>query len=477
MNATFTAEVLDVSELCDPSRPYEVAAKFADLGGLLVFDDADARVGGGRGVGKTVVTAGPLVRGGIGRVTTGCDPFAACREAMGRFGDTRTASTSTPDVAGDLFVGGVAGVSGYEVGSAFEAVGRPERDPLAVPDLTWGLYDWGLTLDPSSGRATLGVAASGASTVAARVRDVIRRLESSPAEVTGPADPPRSNVGDGDEVLPGWRGDFTRPAYEAAVAEMVEAINAGEIFQVNLSQRLTRPFGGAPLALAATLAEVDPAPHAGVAMFDDWAVVSASPERFLRVEGRDVVTEPIKGTLPATADAAARLAASEKDRAENVMIVDLLRNDLSRVCEPDSVTVPSLCRTESFRHVEHLISTVRGRLHATCDVWDLLTATLPGGSISGAPKIRAMELIAAAEPVVRGPYCGQLFRYGFDGVFESNILIRTAVLRHGVASVSVGGGITTASDPAAEYEETLTKAAGLVKAFDACERPGRSASD
>ena len=225
------------------------------------------------------------------------------------------------------------------------------------------------------------------------------------------------------------------------------------------------------MSLFERLRSVNPAPFAGLMQWDDWAVISASPERFLRVDGRDVETRPIKGTRRRKrgpeADLFTRdeLRESEKDQAENVMIVDLLRNDLSRVCEPGSIRVPQLCGVETYETVQHLVSEVRGRLRNDRTVWDLFRAAWPGGSITGAPKVRAMQIIAELEPTVRGPYCGSLFYVGANGQTDSSLLIRTFVQRHGWLQCGVGGGIVAQSDPASEYEETLVKAAGMIKAL------------
>ena len=196
-----------------------------------------------------------------------------------------------------------------------------------------------------------------------------------------------------------------------------------------------------------------------------------SPERFLRVDGREVETRPIKGTRQRSsapeADLYTRdeLRESAKDQAENVMIVDLLRNDLSRVCRPGTIRVPQLCAVETYETVQHLVSEVRGELREGCDFFDLLAATFPGGSITGAPKVRAMEIIHELEQRPRGPYCGSLFWCGFDGQADSSILIRTMLHRAGRVSFGVGGGVVAQSDPAAEYNETLHKAAGMLRAI------------
>jgi para-aminobenzoate synthetase component 1 len=274
--------------------------------------------------------------------------------------------------------------------------------------------------------------------------------------------------------LPGHAGvtsTFDRSGYLDAVRRAIEYVHAGDCFQVNLSQRLLAPLTELPLDLYARLRERNPAPFAGYLDLGEFAVASASPERFLRVTDGDVETRPIKGTRPRgrtpaeERDRMAELAASPKDRAENVMIVDLLRNDLGRVCEYGTVRVPRVCQVETFRYVHHLVSEVRGRLAAGKTPADLLRACFPGGSVTGAPKVRAMEIIAELEPTARGPYCGSLGYLGFDGSMDSNILIRTFTAGRGWVQFPVGGGIVADSDPEREYEETLHKAEGLLRAL------------
>ncbi len=272
--------------------------------------------------------------------------------------------------------------------------------------------------------------------------------------------------------IPGLTSNFTRDSYLSAIANVVRYIHAGDIFQANLSQQFTAPARCSAVELAQRLAAVNPAPFS--AWFDagDFQVVSASPERFLRLSGGDVETRPIKGTRArrpgVEADLFTRdeLRESEKDRAENVMIVDLLRNDLSRVCLPGSIRVPQLCTVETYETVQHLVSEVRGRLRPGVDLFDLLAATFPGGSITGAPKIRAMEIISELEQIPRGPYCGSLVYASFSGEADSSILIRTLTHSDGKFRFSAGGGITAPSDPALEYEETLHKAEGMLRALE-----------
>jgi para-aminobenzoate synthetase component 1 len=272
--------------------------------------------------------------------------------------------------------------------------------------------------------------------------------------------------------FPGVTSNFSRPGYEAAVRRAVEYVHAGDVFQVNISQRLLSALPEHPLELYGRLRERNPAPFAAYFDLGEFQIVSASPERFLQVSPQgEVETRPIKGTRPrgptrADDDALlADLTTNPKDRAENVMIVDLLRNDLGRVCEYGSVCVPRVCEVETFRFVHHLVSEVRGKLRQGLGPWDLLRAAFPGGSVTGAPKVRAMEIIAELEPSARGPYCGSLGYIGFDGATDTNILIRTFTAGHGWVQFPVGGGVVADSEPSREYEETLHKAAGLLRAL------------
>jgi para-aminobenzoate synthetase component 1 len=267
--------------------------------------------------------------------------------------------------------------------------------------------------------------------------------------------------------------NFTRTEYEAAVQRAIEHIHAGDCFQVNLSQRLLAPLTEHPLDLYARLRERNPSPFGAYFDLGDYAVLSASPERFLALSADGgVATRPIKGTrrrgLTPAEDFALRddLLASAKDQAENLMIVDLLRNDLGRVCEYGSVHVEKLFEPESYATVHHLVSEVRGRLRTGLCPIDLLRATFPGGSVTGAPKIRAMEIIAELERVARGPYCGSIGWIGFDGAMDSNILIRTMTAGRGWVQFPVGGGIVADSDPKREYEETLYKAEGMLRCLE-----------
>ncbi len=269
------------------------------------------------------------------------------------------------------------------------------------------------------------------------------------------------------------RSSFTHAGYVAAVARVREYILAGDIFQANLSQRFDAPLEESPWSLYRRLRTRNAAPFAAFLDFPDVTVLSASPERFLSVDERgQVETRPIKGTRPRGVgpehDAALGQALSEsaKDRAENLMIVDLMRNDLSRVCLPGSVRVQELFALERYATVHHLVSTVAGRLAPGRDALDLLRATFPGGSITGAPKLRAMEIITELEASARGVYCGSVGYLSVTGALDTSIAIRTVVVRDGRLCFSAGGGIIADSDPEQEYRETLDKARGIIDVLD-----------
>jgi para-aminobenzoate synthetase component I len=467
-----------VEELSPCPDVVKTLAAFADQPGLLLLDSALVREPTGR---YSFLVADPFETIVLQRAAYGCDPFEAIRRRLRHF--------EAEAVAGlPPFQGGAAGLFSYELGTAFERISRARHDEFRLPDLAVGLYDWVVAWDHREQRAWIfsqGFPATASREREGRARErlefVRRRLASSaaaraPAPTTAPLSASELAPQFPAPGLEGLTSNFSRDEYIRAVERTIEWIFAGDIFQANLSQRLLYPARLDPISLTRRLRKCNPAPFGGAFLFDDWAVVSASPERFVTVRDREVETRPIKGTrrrAPAPeADLFTRdeLRESRKDQAENVMIVDLLRNDLSRVCAPGSIRVPQLCAVETYETVQHLVSQVRGRLDETRTLWDLWRAVFPGGSITGAPKVRAMEIIAELEPTVRGPYCGSLFYAGYDGSCDSSILIRTFVCRHGWISCGVGGGIVADSDPTAEYEETLHKAAGMLRAVDpACE--------
>ncbi|MFO7260591.1 MAG: aminodeoxychorismate synthase component I [bacterium] len=474
-----------VVELTPAPEPIDACARFTDLPGCLLLESMvrSERLGRYSFLAAdpflVLRSKGPVVEevsaSGVRRVEA--DPFTALQRALARY-----RMDTLPGLP--PFQGGAAGYFGYELGQHLERLPSARYDDLALPDLCIGFYDWVLAWDHASGRAWLvstglpGAGGERRGRAQARADLVRGRLEAttSPAESTeepAAARPVRERPH--TWPVPGIAGvasTFSRDAYLAAVARAREYILAGDIFQVNLSQRLQAPFAASPFALYRAVQRRNPAPFAAYFRTPDAAIVSASPERFLRVVDGRVETRPIKGTAPRGINpmhdmALARaLRESEKDRAENVMIVDLLRNDLSRVCDDHSVEVPELCIVESFATVHHLVSTVVGRLRPGHDAVDVLRAAFPGGSITGAPKVRAMEIIAEIEPTSRGPYTGAIGYIGFDGAMDTNIAIRTFIVQAGTAYFQVGGGIVADSDPEREYLETLAKAQGLLAALE-----------
>ncbi len=275
-----------------------------------------------------------------------------------------------------------------------------------------------------------------------------------------------------DHLRAGFESNFARDDYVDAIRTIKNYITAGDCYQVNLSQRFSCPITEEPYAIYQRLRAVSPSPYAAYLNLGGAQILSSSPECFLEVNGRDVITRPIKGTrrrgLTSVEDAALReeLAMSAKDRAELLMITDLERNDLGRVCTPGSIEVTEISRIESLPQVHHQVAAIRGKLADGKDVVDLLKATFPGGSITGAPKVRAMQIIRELEPNPRNVYCGSIGYISLNGKAQFNVAIRTMVLKNNQAYFWAGGGIVADSDPQSEYEETLTKAKGMMQALN-----------
>jgi len=398
------------------------------------------------------------------RVLDGADdasPFDTLEAALNQF-----RLQNDPDLP--PFQGGAVGFLGYEAGRHLERLPPPPDIGLNVPDIGFGLYDTIAAFDTQTRKAWIiacDTGMPGRADAAQRARAMAGRIKDAPEP--GPIDWAASAS---------WTPERTRPEFEAMVSRVIDYIHAGDIFQANLTQRLLSilPDGLDPFMVYRGLRSLSPAPFSAfVSAPDGTVLLSASPERFLSLDGDgNAASRPIKGTrprgrLPAEDKALAReLQLSEKDQAENLMIVDLLRNDLSRVCRLGSVEVSELAALESFATVHHLVSEVRGTLFPNLGPVDLLRATFPGGSITGAPKIRAMEIINELEPARRGPYCGAIAWIGFDGVMDSSIVIRTLVIKDGQIAAQAGGGIVADSDPAAEYIETMDKVWPLLQSLD-----------
>ena len=387
------------------------------------------------------------------------------------------------------FQGGMAGLWGYEAGTWLEPVGCSRIDDLPTPAISVGIYDWVICHDRLQSQAWLVSWGFGSERfepnqqrAIARAEQVLARLENvdhlspEPQFQTGQAEdlsiPPLNALATTYEThWPRVWSNFSSSQYRTAIESIIESIRNGDSFQVNLAQRLLTRAQGPSAQLMQKLRSTNAAPFAGYYDGDSFQVISSSPEGFLRLRDGIVQTRPIKGTAARTGDEivdrrlATELLQSDKDRAENVMIVDLMRNDLSRVCEDDSVRVNQLCGIERYAHVQHLVSVVEGKLRHDVGAIDLLAACFPGGSITGAPKIEAMRTISALEPTRRGPYCGSLGYISTTGDAEFNILIRSITSTQGWWQIPVGGGITLGSDPELEERETWVKAEGMLRAI------------
>lgn len=461
-----------------PSVPHAFRA-LAALPGIVLFDSSRSGTALGR---YSFLSADPCESFCLKRPLPGVDPFAQVAPRM-----TELRARTIPDLP--PFQGGAAGFLAYELAQCFERLPIARWNEFDLPACSIGLYDWVLAWDHARERCWFigqGFPETSGGLRARRAQarlDTVRKLlcgERSLSHQTVPSETLRIETPSFPvPEMPGIRSNFDPAGYRQAVQRVIDYILAGDIFQANLSQRLLTPARLDPVTQYLALREHNPAPFAAYYARGDWAILSSSPERFLQVKNGEVATRPIKGTrrrrsIP-EADLYTRdeLRESDKDRAENVMIVDLLRNDLSRVCLPGTIDVPELCEVEVYETVTHLVSEVRGQLRPDASFWDLLRATFPGGSITGAPKIRAMEIITELEQVARGAYCGSLFYCGFDGTADSNILIRTMTQRGGWLALPAGGGVVAQSDPEQEYQETLHKAQGMVNALS----PESSAQD
>jgi para-aminobenzoate synthetase component 1 len=371
------------------------------------------------------------------------------------------------------FDGGAVGYLSYDLCHFIERLPVTAIDDLLLPECYFSFYDTLLAFDNLKGKAYISSTGFPELNEKTRLRRARMRLEEIKSCLVSQLpyilEVNPVNVSINNEAV--LKSNFTRETYIEAVNRVREYIAAGDVFQVNLSQRFETELNVTPYELFRRLHQINPAPFASYLNFDGVTIVSASPERFLRLNGDCVETRPIKGTRPrgknSVEDAllAQELLNSAKDRAENVMIVDLERNDLGRVCRYGSVKVTELAVLETFPTVFHLTSTVTGKLQPNKDRIDLLKATFPGGSITGAPKVRAMEIIDELEPTRRSVYTGAIGYLGFDGNLDLNIVIRTFIIKGNKAYFQVGGGVIYDSNSEAEYQETLDKAKALIQAL------------
>ena len=441
--------------------PIEAAYGFLDAEYPVLLDSALLRPGLGR---YSYLTADPFLvarsKGNTVEVIEGDritgsedNPFTVVKRMLSDLKANRH-----PD--GPPFQGGAIGYFGYEMGGLLERLPGNAVDDLELPDMTIGIYDWVLAFDHLDDRAWIVTTQFSREGRPQWVRD---RIELGQSTIS----PANGRVG----VARGLRSNFTREQYVDAVERVKKYIIAGDIYQANISQRFEATVDTDAWTLYQALRSSTSAPFGSFLRLPEFTILSASPEQFLRVEDGCVETRPMKGTrrrgLTQKDDAQLRreLSNSVKDRAENIMIVDLLRNDLGRVCVPGTVLTPELFSVEQYPNVHQLVSSVTGRLRPEHDVIDLLKACFPGGSVTGAPKIRAMEIIDEIEPVQRSVYCGAIGYIGFDGSMQLSIPIRTMLKKGRQVYFQVGGGIVADSDPEAEYQETLDKARGGLAAL------------
>ena len=416
-------------------------AAWLDSGGMARFD---------------ILTAAPQRTLVLNDEATQDDPFAMLRKELG---ERVSPEENIP------FAGGALGYWAYDLARRICLPGGVPQDSEPHPgmatdraqDMAIGIYDWALVLDHRQKTARL-VSHRRFAETNELLPQLLQRLQSNP-----------SLPEDTFRVQGKITSNFTPESYAAAFARVQDYLLSGDCYQVNLAQRFSAIATGDALAAYLALRRLSPAPYSAFLNLPQARVLCASPERFLRVWNGSVETRPIKGTRPRSSDAqldrqlAEELRNHPKDRAENLMIVDLLRNDIGKSCVPGSVRVPELFGVESFSNVHHLVSTVQGKLAEGRDALHALRDCFPGGSVTGAPKQRAMQIIARLEPDRRGIYCGAIGYAGFDGNLDSNIVIRTLVYSGNQVHCWAGGGIVADSEVAAEYRETLDKASAMLK--------------
>lgn len=400
-----------------------------------------------------------------GRLLKG-DPFEALRETHSQF------ASAGPR----RFCGAAVGYFGYDAGRRIEDLPETAPDDLGLPDAFFLFCAIFLVFDHAAGTAEATVMVDDNGDPNGALRQARAKIAAINDRLRGPL-PDRDAGGapsaSGAEAV--WKSNFTKEEFCAVVERAKEYIYAGDVYQVNLSQRLSARIGASSFEIYAALRELNPSPFAAYFDFGDWQLVGCSPERLVKLENGIAQTRPIAGTTPRGKSAAedgrlrTNLTKDTKERAEHIMLVDLERNDLGRVCDYGSIRADQLLVTESYSHVTHIVSNIIGRLRRPFDGFDLLRACFPGGTITGCPKVRAMEIIEELEPVRRGPYTGSLGYFGYNGDLDFNIIIRSLVVRNGTAYVQAGAGIVADSQPEREYYETLHKAEALLRAVAAVE--------
>jgi len=399
------------------------------------------------------------------------DPLEAIKNIL-------SAYKPVPDPALPRFFGGAVGFMGYDVVRFFEDLPNREKDGLDLPDMFFMLTDTLVIFDNITHmiKVVSNAHVDGRSATAA-YNEATKKIEALVAKLKRNRRPPAGERRARKKVKTGPLGsNFTQPQYERAVLKAQEYIKAGDIFQVVPSQRFHTVISAEPFEIYRALRLINPSPYMYFLRCGDATVVGASPEVMVRLEGDRIELRPIAGTRRrgATEDEdgflAEELLADPKERAEHIMLVDLGRNDVGRVSVAGSVQVSELMVIERYSHVMHIVSNVRGTISAGKDSYDVIRACFPAGTVSGAPKIRAMQIIDELEPTRRGPYAGAVGYFGFSGNMDTCITIRTLVIKDGVAYIQAGGGVVADSDPAAEYQETVSKAKAMMRAVEMAEQ-------
>jgi anthranilate synthase component I len=420
-------------------------------------------------------------------LSDGGDPYALAAKAVGRFRQAAIqADGGAARLAGTPFTGGAVGFFGYDLVRTVEPLGEPNPDPLGLPDMALMLSDALVIFDHLRHTITIlanidletgcsfEIAYRAASETIAEIRDAL----AGPVPAARPGQGAQGETPAAQRTMPKFESNMRREQFEAMVERIVEYIYAGDAFQVVPSQRFSAPSPVQAFSIYRGLRAVNPSPYMYFLDFGDFQVAGASPEPLLTVTGRHVSTRPIAGTRPRGADAAQderiarELMEDPKERAEHVMLVDLGRNDLGRVCEAGSVKVDTLMSVETYSHVMHIVSSVSGLLREDVSAMDALRSVLPAGTLSGAPKVRAMQIIDELEPIKRGGYGGAIGYLAYNGDLDTCIHIRTVVVKDGVACVQAGGGTVAEAKPDYEYEESVAKASAVIKAIElALEQP------
>jgi anthranilate synthase component 1 len=370
------------------------------------------------------------------------------------------------------FCGGAVGYLGYEVASRFEKLPSPTSDPLGLPEALFMFVDTMLVFDHVTHKIKVLSHVHLDGDIDNEYQKAVNKIEALADRLSQPLQPDHYVKFPIPHKNNALSSNFSKEEFEAGVDRIKGYITAGEAIQVVLSQRLAQPLDVAPFEIYRALRSLNPSPYMFFLDFNDFHIIGASPEILVRVENGMVMTRPLAGTRPRGKDQAEdaaleqELRNDEKERAEHIMLVDLGRNDIGRVSEPGTVEVSDLMDVERYSHVMHLVTHVQGKLRHNLNVFDALQACFPAGTVAGAPKIRAMEIIAELEPEKRGPYAGAAGYFSFSGNMDMAIAIRTMIVSHGVAYVQAGCGVVYDSIPDHEYRETMNKAQALLKAID-----------